>query len=143
MSWLSKPPPIWDLRAARTTPGGGRLARIHLQATLLGVQDRVAALIKSDSNCVRERGELDVALIAYSAYAEQRPEIEDLLLRSGTSVQGKALGGASTLHLAANKGYVELAAVLLNHGADVNTIAMSRGQEVTPLAIATGAKREK
>jgi ankyrin repeat protein len=111
-------------------------------ATLLGLQERVAALIKTDANCVRERGAHDIALIAYSAYAEQRPEIADLLLRSGASVQGKALG-LSTLHLAASKGYAELAEVLLNHGADVNAVAMSRGQEVTPLAMAIRGKREK
>jgi hypothetical protein len=111
-------------------------------ATLLGLQDRVAALIKSDANCVRERGAHDIALIAYSAYAEQRPEIADLLLRSGASVEAKSLG-LSALHLAAGKGYVELAGVLLNHGADVNAIAMSRGQEVTPLAMAISGKREK
>src|SRR5579872_1069432 len=60
-------------------------------ATLLGLRDRVAALIKSDADCVRERGAHDIALPAYTAFAEQRPEIADLLLRSGASVQGRAL----------------------------------------------------
>jgi len=112
-------------------------------ATLIGLQDRVAALIKSDANCVRERGAHDIGLIAYAAYGEQRAEIADLLLRSGASVQAKALGGVSTLHLAANKGYLELAEVLLNHGADVNVPAISRGQEVTPVGIAMRANRDK
>jgi ankyrin repeat protein len=46
------------------------------------------------------------------------------------------------LHLAAGKGYLELADVLLAHGADVNAAARSRGQE-TPLTIAVKAKRDK
>ena len=111
-------------------------------ATLLGLRDRVEALIKSDADCVRERGAHDIALLAYTAFAEQRPEIGDLLLRSGASVQARAFG-VTTLHLAASKGYVELADVLLTHGADVNAPASSRGQEVTPLAAAVKAKKEK
>jgi ankyrin repeat protein len=111
-------------------------------ATLLGLRERVAALIQSDANCVRERGAHDIGLIAYTAYGEQQPEIADLLLRSGANINAKALG-ISTLHLAANKGYLELAEVLLNHGADVNAPAISRGQQVTPLAIAMKADRDK
>lgn len=111
-------------------------------ATLLGLRDRVEALVKSDAECVRERGAHDIALLAYTAFADQRPEIADLLLRSGASVQARAFG-ATTLHLAASKGYVELADVLLTHGADVNAPASSRGQAVTPLAAAVKAKKEK
>lgn len=112
-------------------------------ATLIGRQDRVAALIKSDPNCVRERGAHDIGLIAYTAYGDQRAEIAELLLRSGASVQARALGGVSTLHLAASKDYVKLAEVLLNHGADVNAPAISRGQEVTPVAVAMRANRDR
>ena len=112
-------------------------------ATLLGLRDRVEALVKSDAACVRERGAHDIALLAYTAFADQRTEIADFLLRSGASVQARALGGVTTLHLAAGKGYVELAHVLLTHGADVNTTARSRGQEITPLAVAVKAKKGK
>ncbi len=111
-------------------------------ATLLGLGDRVESLVKSDGACVRERGAHDIALLAYTAYGDQRPEIADFLLRSGASVHAKALG-LTTLHLAATKDYVELADVLLAHGADVNAQARSRGREVTPLAVAMKAKREK
>jgi ankyrin repeat protein len=112
-------------------------------ATLLGLRDRVEALIKADADCVRERGAHDIALLAYTAYGDQRPEIADYLLRSGASVHARALGGLTTLHLAASKGYVELADILLMHGADVNVTAKSRDEEITPLAIAVKAKREK
>jgi ankyrin repeat protein len=112
-------------------------------ATLLGLRDRVEALVRSDAACVRERGAHDIALLAYTAYGDQRPEIADYLLRSGASVQARALGGLTTLHIAASKGYVELADILLMHGADVNAKATSRDEEITPLAIAVRAKREK
>ncbi len=109
-------------------------------ATLLGLKDRVEALVKSDPACVRECGAHDIALVAYTAYGEQRAEIADFLLRSGANVSAKALGGVLTLHLAANKGYVELAEVLLAHGADVNAPAKNGA---TAVAIATKAKRDK
>jgi ankyrin repeat protein len=111
-------------------------------ATLLGLRDRVESLIKSDAGCVRERGAHDIALLAYTAYGDQHAEIADMLLRAGASLQAKALG-ITTLHIAARKGYVELAEVLLGHGADVNTQAKSGGQEITPLGAAVKAKQGK
>jgi hypothetical protein len=112
-------------------------------ATLLGLGDRVEAMVKSDAACVRERGAHDIGLLAYTALGNPRPEIADFLLRSGAAVHAKALGGLTTLHLAASKGYVELADVLLTHGADVNAVVKSRGEDLTPLAAALKAKRDK
>lgn len=108
-------------------------------ATVLGRRDRVQALIASDAACVRERGAHDIALLAYTALGEERAEIADLLLRAGANVEAKGLGESRALHLAASKGYLELAEVLLAHGADVNATAKS----VTPLSIAVKAKRDK
>ena len=107
-------------------------------ATLLGLRPRVDALVTADPACVRERGAHDIALLAYAAYGEQHPEIADFLLRAGAGVHEKALGGMTTLHLAASKGYVDLAEVLLAHGADVNEPG-----RVTPLGAAIRAKQEK
>ena len=107
-------------------------------ATLLGLRPRVEALVTADAACVRERGAHDIALLAYTAYGDQHPEIAGFLLRAGAGVHEKALGGMTTLHLAASKGYVELAEVLLSHGADVNEPG-----RVTPLAAAVRAKQEK
>lgn len=112
-------------------------------ATLLGLRDRVEGLVRSDAACVRERGAHDIALMAYTAYGDQQPDIADLLLRAGASVHAKALGGLTTLHVAAGKGYLELADVLLAHGADVNAPAKARGQDLTPLAAAMKAKQDK
>jgi ankyrin repeat protein len=111
-------------------------------ATLLGLRDRVESLVKSDAACVRERGAHDIALMAYTAYGEQHTEIADYLLRAGATVEAKALG-ITTLHIAATKGYVELAEVLLSHGADVNAAGSTRGSTMTPLAVALRAKQDR
>jgi len=105
-------------------------------ATLLGFPGRVEALVKADAACVRERGAHDFGLIAYTAFAEQRAGIADFLLRNGASVSAKGMGGTA-LHHAARKGYVELAEILLAHGAEIN------GEGVTPLATAVKAKQDK
>jgi ankyrin repeat protein len=47
------------------------------------------------------------------------------------------------LHLAASKGHVQLAEVLVIHGADVNAIAKARGEDATPLGVAVKAKQDK
>jgi ankyrin repeat protein len=111
-------------------------------ATLLGLRDRVEALVKSDPACVRERGAHDLPLMAYTAYGEQHAEIADFLLDSGAAVETKAFG-ITTLHIAAGKGYTELAEVLLAHGADINAAGSSRGSVVTPLAIAVRSKQDR
>jgi hypothetical protein len=111
-------------------------------ATLLGLRDRVESLVKSDAACLRERGAHDLPLMSYTAYGEQHAEIADDLLRGGAAVGTKAFG-ITTLHIAATKGYVELAEVLLSHGADVNAEGVSRGSTVTPLAVALRAKQDR
>ena len=111
-------------------------------AALLGLGDRVKALVGEDAGCVRERGAHDIGLLLYTAYGEQQPEVADFLLRSGVSAAAIDFGGLTALHTAARKGYVELADVLLTHGADVNVAAKSRGAE-TPLAIAIKAKQDQ
>jgi ankyrin repeat protein len=107
-------------------------------ATLLGLRERVAALVSSDAACVRERGAHDIALLAYTALGDQRADIAELLLAAGAGVHEKALGNVTALHLAASKGYLELAEVLLARGADVNEPG-----RVTPLAAAIRGKQEK
>jgi ankyrin repeat protein len=112
-------------------------------ATLLGLRDRVEALVKSDPACMRERGAHDIALLAYTAFGDPRLEIADFLLRSGASVHARSLGGLTTLHIAASKGYAELAEILLINGADVNAVAKSGADQITPLTLAIKAKHEK
>ncbi len=107
-------------------------------AALLGLRDRVAQMTAADPACVRERGAHDIALLAYTALGEQRADVAEVLLKGGAGIHEKALGGLTTLHLAASKGYMELADLLLTRGADVNEPG-----RMTPLAIALRAKQEK
>jgi ankyrin repeat protein len=69
-------------------------------------------------------------------------EIAELLLGAGADVHARSLGQTS-LHIAAGKGYVELAQLFLDHGADVNAAANIRGASLTPLALAEQSKQEK
>jgi ankyrin repeat protein len=111
-------------------------------AALLGLRERVEALVQSDSNCLRERGAHDIPLLAYTAYGEQRVEIAEFLLKSGANVHATGLG-LTTLHVAAAKGHIELAELLLAHGADVNSPGAQGGRMLTPLAMAARSKQSK
>lgn len=111
-------------------------------ATLLGSKDLVKRLIQEDKGCLRERGAHDIALLAYTAFAAEQVDIAEFLLKAGADVQVRSLG-QTTLHIAASKGHIELAQLLLDHGADVNATAQMRGTDKTPLAIAVETKQSK
>ena len=111
-------------------------------ATLLGARDLVKRLVQEDRGCLRERGAHDIALLAYTAYAAQQVDIAELLLQAGADVHTRALG-QTILHIAAGKGHIELAQVLLDRGADLNATAKVRGADRTPLAVALDAKQTK
>ena len=111
-------------------------------ATLLGLRNRVEALVKSDANCLRERGAHDIPLLSYTAWGAERTEIAEFLLNSGVNVHAKGLN-MTTLHIAAGKGHIELAKLLLDRGADINEPSKQKDKIVTPLAMAVRAKQEK
>ena len=111
-------------------------------ATLLGLRNRVEALVKSDSNCMRERGAHDLPLLSYTAWGADRTDIAEFLLNSGADVHVKGFG-MTTLHIAALKGHIDLAKLLLDRGADVNELYRQKDKLVTPLAMAVRAKQEK
>jgi ankyrin repeat protein len=111
-------------------------------AVLLGLTDLVKDAVKQDSKSVCERGAHDIAILAYTAYGREKAEMADLLLKAGAKVDGKALS-MSTLHIAAIKGQMDLATVLIGHGADVNEVVKTRGKMVTPLDLAIQAKQSK
>ncbi len=111
-------------------------------AVLLGLTDRVKEAVKLDPKSVYERGAHDIAILAYTAYGREKAELAEILLKAGASVNAKAFN-LSTLHLAASKGQIDLASVLLHHGADVNEVVKARGKMVTPLDLAVQAKQSK
>lgn len=111
-------------------------------ATLLGAAGLVKKLTRDDPACVRERGAHDIALLAYTAYGDQQTEIAETLVNAGAGVRERALG-QTILHIAAAKGYLELAELLLNRGADLNATAKIRGAFLTPTAYAVQAKQQK
>jgi len=111
-------------------------------AVLLGMADRVNEALAADRQVVRERGAHDLPILAYTVYGKEQAGIAEALLKAGANVQTPAFG-MTILHLAASKGYVDAASVLIEHGADVNAAVKSRGEMVTPLAAAVRAKQAK
>jgi ankyrin repeat protein len=112
-------------------------------AVLLGLSEMTRKMIDGDRNRLRERGAHDFPLLGYTAYGKERAEIAAFLLKSGLDVNVSGFGG-TTLHIAASKGYLDLAAVLLDHGADVNAaIESHKGTGPTPLAVALKQKQAK
>jgi len=110
-------------------------------ATLLGLADRVKAAIAADPRCVRERGAHDIAILAYTAYGNPQTAIADMLLKAGADANALALN-VTPLHIAASKGYVDLAALLIERGADVNLVAKTQRGKVTALDVAVRQKQE-
>ena len=109
-------------------------------AVLLGRADLVKAHLAADPRTVRERGAHDIAILAYTAYAKEQTAIAEQLLKAGADVHGRALN-VTALHLAAAKGYMDLAALLVQHGADPNLAVNTRGAMLTPVDAAVRAKQ--
>jgi uncharacterized protein len=112
-------------------------------AVLLGQTEMVRKMIREDRNRLRERGAHDFPLLNFVSFGAERAEIAGVLLEAGCDPN--AFGrGQSPLHIAAGQGYVEVAALLLDHGANVNATARSRkGAGPTPLAVAVQKKQTK
>jgi ankyrin repeat protein len=105
-------------------------------ATMMGNAARVRALLAEDAGRVHERGAHDFPLLWYTAFAAECPDVAELLLGAGAEVN-TGYRGLTTLHLAARKGYVRLAELLLARGADPNPIGTLSFLGVgTPLALA-------
>jgi len=81
-------------------------------------------------------------LLAYTAWGKEQLDIAEFLLNYGSDLKARGLG-LTTLHIVAMRGHIELAKLLLNHGADVNEPSRQKNGNVTPLAMAARAKQEK
>ena len=112
-------------------------------AVMLGLTDTVKTMVRGDRDRVRERGAHDFPLLMYAAFVTERVDIAGFLLESGADANAVGFG-QTPLHLAAGKGYIETARLLLDHGAQVNAVVRSRkGVGPTPLAVAIRQKQLK
>ena len=111
-------------------------------AVLLGLADRVKEVVAGDRLCLHERGAHDIALLSYTAWGNPQTAIAEHLLKAGADVHAKSFS-QTTLHIAAMKGHVDLAALLLENGADINATFLAKGVATTPLALAIKAKQPK
>jgi uncharacterized protein len=111
-------------------------------AVLLGLADPVKQAIAADPLSINERGAHDIPILAYVAYGKEQAEIAEAVLKAGANANVRCLG-LTPLHLAANKGYVDFGALLIEHGADVNLAVKTRAGMVTPLEMAVKAKQPK
>ena len=111
-------------------------------AVMLGQEAMVRDALAADRRTVCERGAHDIHILHYTAYANQQPGIAERLLNAGADINARSLG-TSVLHVAASKGHVELAAVLIAHGADPRAAVATKAGPVTPLDLAVRNKQIK
>jgi ankyrin repeat protein len=104
-------------------------------AAVLGQEELVRTALAADGRVVRERGAHDLPILFYTAFAKPQTPIAERLLRAGADVNARGFN-QTALHVAAAKGHVELAALFVEHGADVNAITKVRGTPQTPLDLA-------
>jgi ankyrin repeat protein len=111
-------------------------------AVVLGEQELVKQAIQEDRNRLRERGPHDQTLLAYTAFGKPQVETAEFLLAQGLDIESRALG-QTTLHFAARRGHIDLADLLIDKGASINSPSHSRVFPGTPLGLALRSKQEK
>ena len=109
-------------------------------AAVLGEEGLVRTALAADRRVVRERGAHDLPILFYTAFAKPQTAIAEQLLKGGADVNARGFN-QTALHVAAAKGHVELAALLLDHGADAKATTKVRGTTMTPLDLAVHSKQ--
>jgi truncated hemoglobin YjbI len=123
-----------------TRRSGGRTLLHHAAGT--GCLDVVASLLRlgTDPGILDAGGHSPLYRVANECASETGPEVVRALVRAGADVN--AYGGvtrATALHMAARRGYVEIARALLDCGASI-AARDSRGD--TPLQRAVNCRRD-
>ncbi len=111
-------------------------------AVVVGLESAVREMVREDRNRLRERGAHDFALLQFTAWAKPQTAIAAFLLDSGVDVNSRG-GGQTALHVAARRGLVELAELLVDRGARIDEPSRSRMFPGTPLDLAVKFKQEK
>lgn len=107
-------------------------------------RERVQTLLAEDPLRIHERGPHDFAMLWYPAIGTGGVSMAELLLSAGAEIERQHYLGTTALHFAVRGGDVELAAFLIERGADVNRAGRKFGaQAETPLAIARAQKDQR
>jgi ankyrin repeat protein len=109
-------------------------------AVMFGDKPKVKASLGEDPGRISERGPHDFPLMLYTAFGQERMDTAELLLKAGAGVNSNS-NGQTTLHICAKKGYVNLAAMLLERGA-VKDMKSRFDDLKTPLQLAREAKQK-
>jgi ankyrin repeat protein len=111
-----------------------------VSAAVLGDVRLVARLLDAAPERIHERGPHDFALLWYASIGGGNLDMAQLLIDRGARVETQHYLGTTALHFAALAGQVELAALLLAHGARIDRPGRKFGGEPqTPLQLAVAA----
>jgi ankyrin repeat protein len=115
-----------------------------LTAVMKGDTQAAARLLAEDPLRIHERGPHDFALLWYPIIGRCGTDMAELLLYHGAEVEQQHYLGTTALHFAALGGDIEMAALMIEHGADVNRVGRKFSPEgQTPLALARQRGRDE
>ena len=111
-------------------------------AVSIGDLGRARALLEANPGSVNERGPHDFAAMWYAAIGGGNVAAAELLLAFGAGVD-QASRGTTALHQAAARGHRDLAAFLIERGADVSAVSYTFDRAgLTPLGLARARKQD-
>jgi ankyrin repeat protein len=133
--------------------GNREIVELHLErgaplsvctAAMMGMADRVEALLREDPGRVRETGAHNIPLTWFPVVGGGQLEAMRRLLKAGVDINS-AKRGQTALHVAARGGNLDMVRFLLDQGAAVNARARTpqNQTEQTPLAMALQAGRSE
>lgn len=138
---------VWDETAIQAATQMGRVDIIEyllaagaprdiFTAAVLGQADEVAASLKADPSLAKAPGVHGFSLV-YFPVIRGFKELTELVVAHGAPINAGE-GGTTPLHGAVQFNQVEMAAWLVDHGANINALNY---ESKTPLAIARGNKQ--